>query len=269
MNEDLVYNPRTRKWYKSGTEIPLGTIYNTNRYEYTQYNSDGTKTRMNPLEYAKIKQQRNFDKHSRIDNQYSFDNKGLVTILDKNLGKIKVSQQMIDAFLKYGKMAGVSKVVALGLPFQESSFGQAKNRGIDYTYDYNQDTEYHGWSQKGNNHKYSPVVMFSNWHYFEGDPYKVYVNETNKVTNQQLESEKKARKRNNVQKYEIGYNHFNKQAKSYVDNYNPIYDAYSFFKTGKYNLLDNNHTHDVLEKGRLLLQNPEIQKMIRQSKYYY
>lgn len=269
MNEDLVYNPRTRRWYKSGTEIPLGTIYNTNRYEYTQYNSDGTKTRMNPLEYAEVKQKRNFDKHSRIDSQYSFDNKGLVTIADKVLGPFKVSQQMIDAFLKYGKMAGVSKQVALGLPYQESTFGQAKNRGVDWTYDYNQNTEAHKWSRKGNNHRYSPVVMFSNWHYFENDPYKEYVNKTNEVTDQQLQSERKARKRNNVQKYEIGYNHFNNQSKSYIDDHNPIYDAYWYFKTGKYNTSEENHTQKVLEKGRLLLQNPEIQKMIRRSKYYY
>lgn len=269
MNEDLVYNPRTRRWYKSGTEIPLGTIYNTNRYEYTQYNSDGTKTKMNPYEYAEVKQHRNFDQHSRIDSQYSFDNEGLVTIKDKVLGPFKVSQQMIDAFLKYGKMAGVSKQVALGLPYQESTFGQGKDRGVNWTYDYNQNTEAHKWSRKGKNNKYSPVVMFSNWHYFENDPYKEYVNNTNKVSDQQIEAEKKARKRTNVQRYEIGYNYFNKQAKSYADNYNPIYDAYQFFKTGKYNTNEKNHTQKVLEKGRLLLQNPEIQKMIRQSKYYY
>lgn len=264
------YNAQKRRWYNArGEQLALGHGYLHNG-TYVQYNSDGTVTRFTPEQYAKKKLADTRELRKRVEKKYLIpfiEGKKVKLTNAGNASGVVISTNMLDSIAKYGKQVGIPALEAIGLFTQESTLGSHKDRTKGIMYDrpapdnqwYSERTNYNGWS---------PIVLSSDWNYFKDNPYVEYLNSTAEITKEEVDRESKHRGRK-IDKWEIGRRHFRNQEKNFNYFIPPILHALEYYKSGKYNSKEPDHTFKVRARAKELKNSPEIQEWMKTSKYYY
>lgn len=161
-----------------------------------------------------------------------------------DLTTAKLSTNMLDSLAKYGALAGIPIETAIGLAAQETTFGKGEGDGTpqdvdpmylvnDYAYVPN---------------AYNSLIYTADKKAFNGD----YSAKTYKIL--------KALRDNFIEK---GIPYAEKQLRKQIEerkNKSLLQHAFEYFKQGKYNLGDPNHTKDVQDAGKAAFNSPEIQK---------
>ena len=270
-NGNPTYFSKEKRWRNGdGKWMPLGKKYRHGNI-WVQYNSDGTVTKLyGKKQYAKAQSEYFKARRKYQDKKFGIPNSNQIIIKSDNpkINNLRINQNVVDSLLKYGSKVNISKQEALGLPFTESTIGNHKDRtaGIQYNGMINSK---HWRSFNSGNNMYSPVVLLSNWAYFEDNPYDEYLNSTDRITDNRLNQERKASKNSNLQKEDIGWNYLINQERKINYNLHPIESAFIRYKSNIYNTNEKDHTQKVKTNGQLLLTNPQIQQLINNSKYNY
>ena len=161
-----------------------------------------------------------------------------------DLTTAKLSTNMLDSLAKYGALAGIPIETAIGLAAQETTFGKGEGDGTpqdvdpmylvnDYAYVPN---------------AYNSLIYTADEKAFNGD----YSAKTYKILS--------ALRDNFVEK---GIPYAEKQLRKQIEdrkNKSLLQHAFEYFKQGKYNPGDPNHTKDVQDAGKAAFNSPEIQK---------
>lgn len=199
----------------------------------------------------------------------------------------KLTTNLLDSIYKYANKVGLPLEEAVGLPAQETTFGKYIHRNGHRFYD-NQDRS-----------EYVPHLITSDWRYI-GDHindylYKKEINSDSKktkalkkqvydnfmsydsaITDQERReaqilqtevtiSELKDRLKfieDHKKDYQKAYDEYEKETKM-----SPFEHAFRYYKSGKYNPHDSQHTKMVREKGRLVMQSPEFKQWYNTKKY--
>lgn len=169
----------------------------------------------------------------------------------KNTGTV-IYPTILDSLASSAMRVGnISPEVALGLAAQESTYGNAKNYWV--LGEDNSQEMLHSQYFKDNLNYYGKRQIQSSWNH-SVTPF------TNLIRTDGYTHESKIRPEEDIQsrikegfRYELG--------KFATYNYNdPVLDwSFKEFKAGKYNKKDPNHTKQVINRGKTLIQTPEIQ----------
>ena len=186
--------------------------------------------------------------------------KEIVLTNSGNLTGAKLSENLLDSLYKYSDVVGIPVQDAIGLAAQETTFGKfyglmdPKDKtsvlaatgnvetGFDPTYSlhnhsyesdafYDPANEVYGWISKNNPNVKGDSLLHLAADEMENNP-KYYINE-------------------GIRRYE--------KIK------NPWIHAFNVYKSGKYNTGDKNHTKDVRNAGKLVMQDPAIQKWAKEK----
>lgn len=259
----MKYNPKLRHWTDENGNVMRGGYgrWDASKKQMLQYNTDGTITHYSKTDWEnkqdklmKIRANQLLEKRKQVEKKYyiPYIKEKSITISGNNKDRgAVISTNMLDSIAKYSKRAGIPLQDGLGLIAQESTLGNAKERGIGRSYDrpsnnkgwYGKNSGYNGWS---------PVLISSDWDYLTRNPYSDY-----KIDRQQAEP----------QPYST-INSTLKKGEQFNIDVPPLQHAFELFKTGKYNQGDKRHTQMVRERGQNLIQtSPEIQSWLKTTKY--
>lgn len=161
-----------------------------------------------------------------------------------DLTTAKLSTNMLDSLAKYGALAGIPIETAIGLAAQETTFGKGEGDGTPQDIDPMYLVNDYAYVPDA----YTNLIYTANKKAFNNDfsakPYKIL----------------SALRDNFVEK---GIPYAEKQLRKQIEdrkNKSLLQHAFEYFKQGKYNPGDPNHTKDVQDAGKAAFNSPEIQK---------
>lgn len=257
----LKYDKKKKRWIdENGDAMRYGYgRWDKNLKQMLQYNSDGTITHYSKKEWEdkqeklmRIRAQKLTEKRKQAERKYfiPYIKDKFITISgnNKDTGAV-ISTNMLDSIAKYSRQAGIPFKDGLGLVAQESTLGNAPNRGIGYQFRHSNSNG--TWSPKRSNYNgWSPVLITSDWDYIDRNPYSDYKIDRNGVTPQPYSTI-----RSTLEKGE-----------NFEINIPPLLHAFELFKSGDYNPGDKRHTRMVQERGKKLIQtSPEIQSWMKSN----
>ena len=161
-----------------------------------------------------------------------------------DLTTAKLSTNMLDSIAKYGALAGVPIETAIGLAAQETTFGKGEGDGIPQDIDPMYLVNDYAYVPDA----YAGLIRTADKKTFNGD----YSRKTYKIL--------RALRDDFIEK-EIPYSE--EQLRKQIEdrkNKSLLQHAFEYFKQGKYNPGDPNHTKDVQDAGKAAFNSPEIQK---------
>ena len=186
--------------------------------------------------------------------------KKIVLTDSENLTGATLSENLLDSIYKYSKIVGIPLQDAVGLAAQESTFGKyegwmdptSKMSVLAATGDVTQ-----GFDPIKNLHNhtfvddfyYSPANEARNWFYRKSP------NEHRDTLSVRAAKE-----------LETNPNYYIQEGvKRYRSVENPWIHAFEQYKHGKYNTNDKRHTSDVQHAGKLVLEDPAVQKWAKEK----
>ena len=186
--------------------------------------------------------------------------KKIVLTDSENLTGATLSENLLDSIYKYSKIVGIPLQDAVGLAAQESTFGKyegwmdptSKMSVLAATGDVTQ-----GFDPIRNLHNhtfvddfyYSPANEARNWFYRKSP------NEHRDTLSVRAAKE-----------LETNPNYYIQEGvKRYRSVENPWIHAFEQYKHGKYNTNDKRHTSDVQHAGKLVLEDPAVQKWAKEK----
>ena len=191
----LKYDKKRKHWIdENGDAMRYGYgRWDKNLKQMLQYNSDGTITHYSKKEWEdkqeklmRSRAQKLTEKRKQAERKYfiPYIKDKSITISGNNEDRgAVISTNMLDSIAKYSRQAGIPFKDGLGLVAQESTLGNAPNRGIGYQFRHSNSNG--TWSPKRSNYNgWSPVLITSDWNYIDRNPYSDYKIDRNGVTPQ-------------------------------------------------------------------------------------
>ena len=267
------YDPTKRRWINAlGQVLALGKgYYSKGSNTYQQYNSDGTVTRYSAKKYAQKKNNDIITQRKNLERKFAipFIKEKQITL--SQAGKATgatFSTNLLDSVAKYGKLAGIPLKEAIGVVNKESTFGAGYGRGLGHFYDHANSNK--TWTpQVTGEQLWSPVVLTSNWHYINDNPYQEYIKNSEELTQKQLDEEAKARRKKSVDRYDYGRRKFQNDEASFKVFEHPLLNAFKYHKSGGYNTLEAGYSDIVRNRGNEVYQSPEFLQWLNSSPYAY
>lgn len=171
-----------------------------------------------------------------------------------------LSENLLDSLYKYSTLTGVPLQDALGLPAQETTFGKYEGfmgpgASDAIVYDIEKDGNYGSPDQLLNDHAY----MSDSYYDPKAEAYRWFHRKYPKESPEQLRLRV-------AKELETNSNYYiNEGIKRYNKTLNPWLHAFEIYKSGNYNTGDKNHTKDVRNAGKLVMQDPAIQKWAKEK----
>lgn len=281
----MLYSNEERQWYKGNGEVVSSRDWLPNNSGgYTQYDFDGKSRSISEEQYNKWNKAQNI--RLRADSlAQDFDRKREQSLAIARIPKIPeqrivltqnipgglnydngtvVYKNQLDTIAKYGKLAGIPLVDALGIPARETAFtgGYATSSDIDYI---------------------RPADMVSNWNYtsFE-NPYSNFLRVTQdpdfwkgRRAMWTLEGEKMYDVYINPDREDVinrtieSWPYTKKTGKKVNPSVHPLLHSFTDFRRRNPNPKNKEYKKQVRKRGEELLQSPEIQDWMNTSPYIY
>lgn len=190
--------------------------------------------------------------------------KKIVLTDSENLTGATLSENLLDSIYKYSKIVGIPLQDAVGLAAQESTFGK-----------------YEGWMDPTSKMSvlaatgdvtqgFDPIKNLHN-HTFVDDVYYSPANEARNWFYRKSPNEHRDTLSVRAAKeLETNPNYYIQEGvKRYHSVKNPWIHAFEQYKHGKYNTNDKHHTSDVQHAGKLVLEDPAVQKWVKEKGIAY
>ena len=270
------------KQYKQAREENPGLKY----WEFIINNTDQygnvVSTEESPIyDEAYLKQQKQIQDNQRVVdqikrkwNEFDYartetDKRGAIPFIEdkkitlSNAGKdtgVTLSTNLLDSIAKYANKADLPLSDALGLAGQESTFGKG----------YNSEAK-----------EILPSVLVSDWNYGNPtgradrseNPYLGLWNTANRKVNGNQgfynDNQEFIYDQNFINTLKGGIPFADKESDRLGTDMPVLEHAFKKFKSGKYNPKDPSHTKMVKERGKALMQSPQIQKWIKENNIKY
>lgn len=157
--------------------VPGKGIYINSTKKYYMPGTDGSVSRYTIKNWAQKQADEIFIKRKQNELKYSIpvkeENK-IITRYDGNV-PITIYSNALDSVAKYAKIARVPITEGVGVPFQESRVASSEGRKPGVYYGKSPSNNY--WKPEYRNNNYiSPVVMLSDWNYYEDNPWVELLN---------------------------------------------------------------------------------------------
>lgn len=254
-NTNIYYSQAKKRWYDENGKmlVPGKGIYIDKTKKYYMPGTDGSVSRYTIKNWAQKQADEIFIKRKQNELKYSIpvkeENK-IITRYDGNV-PITIYSNALDSVAKYAKIARVPITEGVGVPFQESRVASSEGRKPGVYYGKSPSNNY--WKPEYRNNNYiSPVVMLSDWNYYEDNPWVELLN-TAKTE----------------EDFEKGRQYTENKMKNFDINIPPILHAMQLYKTGKYNSADPDYKNKVIKQGSAFLNSQEGQEWVNSSKHSY